>query len=331
MAAPSTVESVAGERRGLLHVGLGALRDYGVVVTFGLLFVILSIASPSFLTPRNLLNVLDQQSTIGIVACAMTLVIIGGGFDLSAGAIYTLAGIAAAMTTNAANPAFGFLAALVVGSVLGCINGAIISGFRINAFVATLASGLMIRGAAFAVTGGFLVTVSNKSFSLIGLGEIPAGPAKIKVTILLFAAFAIACGFLLERTKFGRHVFAVGGNPEAALLSGIQVDWIRLTTFVISGFAAGLAGLINASRLRQGTTDSGSGIELDAIAAVIIGGTSIAGGEGAIWRTIVGVLLLALIGNGFNLLHVDIYYQDIAKGAIIVLAVAVDALSKRGG
>jgi ribose transport system permease protein len=191
--------------------------------------------------------------------------------------------------------------------------------------VATLATGMMIRGLAVVITSGFLVTVADERYTIIGREALFG----VKYSVWLFAAFAVICGFLLSRTKFGRHIYAVGGNPEAARLSGIRVGWVKALTFGISGFAAGLAGLIASSRVSTGQADAGSLIELTAIAAVVIGGTSIAGGEGAIWRTIVGILLLALIGNGFNMLRVEPFYQDIVKGAIIVVAVAMDAWSKR--
>ena len=215
--------------------------------------------------------------------------------------------------------------ALLVATALGLFNGLLVAGFQINPFVATLATGMMIRGLAVVITSGFLVTVADERYTIIGREAVLG----VKYSVWLFAAFAAICGFLLARTKFGRHVYAVGGNAEAARLSGIRVGWVKALTFGISGVAAGLAGLIASSRVSTGQADAGSLIELTAIAAVVIGGTSIAGGEGAIWRTMVGILLLALIGNGFNMLRVEPFYQDIVKGAIIVVAVAIDAWSKR--
>ena len=325
MATHPVAEPAIGKRLTLRRIGIDTLWDYAVLLTFVVLFVALSIASPAFLTTRNLFNILDQSAPVGIIACAATLVIIAGGFDLSAGAIFALAGVMAANLANATNPTTGMLVALLMATGLGLFNGLLVSGFQINPFVATLATGMMIRGLAVVITSGFLVTVADERYTIIGR-EAFLG---VKYSVWLFAAFAAICGFLLSRTKLGRHIYAVGGNAEAARLSGIRVGWVKALTFGISGFAAGLAGLIASSRVSTGQADAGSLIELTAIAAVVIGGTSIAGGEGAIWRTIVGILLLALIGNGFNMLRVEPFYQDIVKGAIIVVAVAVDAWSKR--
>ena len=306
-------------------ISIGTLWDYGVVISFIVLFVALSIASPAFLSTRNLLNILDQSAPVGIIACAATLVIIAGGFDLSAGAIFALAGVVAAKIAVATDPILGILFGLVVALVFGTINGLLISGFQINPFVATLATGMMIRGLAVVLTGGFLVTVQDKAYSVIGRESFLG----VKYSVWIFAAVIAICWFTLARTTFGRHIYAVGGNPEAARLSGVRVGAIRTATFAISGAAAGLAGLIASSRVSTGQADAGSLIELTAIAAVVIGGTSISGGEGTIWRTVIGVLLLALIGNGFNMLSVEPFYQDIVKGAIIVVSVAIDAWSKR--
>ncbi len=325
MATRPVAEPIASDRVEPRRIGIDTLWDYAVLLTFVALFVALSVASPAFLRPRNLFNILDQSAPVGIIACAATLVIIAGGFDLSAGAIFALAGVVAAKLANVSNPAVGMLAGLVVALVLGAVNGGLVSGFQINPFVATLSTGMMIRGLAVVITGGFLVTVADRSYTVIGRSSLLG----IKYSIWLFVAFIAITWFVLARTKLGRHIYAVGGNPEAARLSGIRVGWVRTLTFAISGFAAGLAGLIASSRVSTGQADAGSLIELTAIAAVVIGGTSIAGGEGTIWRTVIGVLLLALIGNGFNMLSVQPFYQDIVKGAIIVVAVAIDAWSKR--
>jgi ribose transport system permease protein len=217
------------------------------------------------------------------------------------------------------------LVALLVALALGLFNGVLVSGFQINPFVATLSTGMMIRGLAVVITGGFLVTVKDRGYTLIGRQSLLG----VKYSVWIFAAVVAITWFVLARTTLGRHVYAVGGNAEAARLSGIRVGWVKTLTFAISGAAAGLAGLIASSRVSTGQADAGSLIELTAIAAVVIGGTSIAGGEGTIWRTVIGVLLLALIGNGFNMLSVEPFYQDIVKGAIIVVSVAVDAWSKR--
>lgn len=309
----------------LRRFALVALRDYGIVAIFVGLFVALTLASDAFLTKTNLLNILDQSAPLGIIACGMTIVIIGGGFDLSVGAVYALSSITAASLTNDYGAAVGLTAGLVVAVGLGAVNGALITLFRINSFIATLASGFMFRGIAVLITGGFLITVTSDSFRIIGRESF----ISVKYTIWTFVVVVALSWFLLTRTTLGRRIFAVGGNEEAARLSGIRVGWIRVITFAISGLAAGLAGIVATSKIATAQAASATGIELAAIAAVVIGGTSIWGGEGAIWRTVLGVLLLALIGNGFNILGVDPLYQSIVQGGIILVAVAADALNRR--
>jgi ribose transport system permease protein len=306
-------------------VRLGWLRDFGIVVSFVALFAALSIASDVFLTWTNLVNILDQWAPVGIMACAATLVIIAGGFDLSVGAIFAVAGITAAKVANATSPEIGFLAGIGIGLALGVGNGLLITVGRINSFIGTLASGFMIRGFALVLSGGFLITVDDPGFQRLGSGEFLG----VKYPVYVFAGFALMTAFLLAWTTFGRYVFAAGANPVAARLSGVRVERVRATTFALSGLSAGLAGIIVSSRVATGQADAGIGVEFSVIAAVVIGGTSIYGGEGAIWRTVLGVLFLAMIGNGFNLLNINPTYQQIIQGAIIIGAVAVDAWSRR--
>lgn len=305
----------------------GALRDYGIVVFFLALFTALSLLSNVFFSKTNFLNILDQTAPAGIIACAMTLVIIGGGFDLSVGAIFALGGVVAAQTA----PHIGIWESMIVGSLFGCglgiVNGLLITVGRINSFIATLASSFMFYGLGQVMTNGFLVSVPDPSFAALGNNSF----AGIDYSIWLFAAVALCSTIILSRSTLGRYIFAVGGNAEAAKLTGIRVNVVRVTTFALSGLAAGIAGVLVASRISQGQADSGADLTLTTIAAVVIGGTSILGGEGAVWRSVLGVLLLALIGNGFNLLNINPVYQQIVEGAIIVLAVAFDSWSRRAG
>jgi ribose transport system permease protein len=307
------------------RIRLDILRNYGTVIAFIVLFVVLSLTSSAFLSLRNLHNIVDQSAHIGIVACAMTMVIIGGCFDLSVGATFAIAGSLAAIIARAGYTEIGILTGLLVGLVLGLLNGGIITLLRINSFIATLATSLVIRGLALVLTGGLLIIVSDPKFALLGQGRF----LEIKYPVFIFIGFVAVTWFILSRTTFGRYVYAVGGNAEAARLSGVRVGLIRTLTFCLTGLAAGLAGVITVSRIAQGVADIGTGVELDAIAATVIGGTSILGGEGAIWRTVVGVLLLRLIGNGFNLLNVPPFYQSIFQGVIIIFAVSLDTLSRR--
>ena len=301
------------------------LRDYAIVSIFVALFAVLAISTDAFLTKTNLLNLVDQSAALGIIACAGTLVVIAGGFDLSTGAIFALAGVIAAKVTIATDDvAFGYMAGAATGLVAGVANGVALTVGRVNSFVATLASSLIVRGIALAITSGSLVTVENGGFEGLGTNTL----AGVKLTTW---AFVIACAifwFVLVKTAYGRYVFAIGGSAEAARLSGVRVGVLRASTFALSGLAAGIAGTMIASRNITGQADSGTGLELTAIAAIVIGGTSIAGGQGAIWRTTLGVLLLGMIGNGFNLLNINPIYQSILTGVIILVAVTVDARAR---
>ena len=305
---------------------LSTLRDYGIVFAFIALFVTLSFASDVFFSQQNFMNILDQWSAVGIIAVGSTLVFIAGGFDLSIAAVYAFAGIIAAKAANSYGIAPGFVLGAMAGLGVGVCNGLIVTVGRINPFMATLASSLMVRGLALAVSGGFLIRVADeKNFDLLGRGKF----LDAKYSVYLFAGVILLSALLLHRTIFGRYCYAAGGNAEAARLSGVRVNLVRATTYAISGLCAGIGGVIVASRVNTGQADAGVGLEFDAIAAVVIGGTSILGGAGAIWRTVLGVLMLAMIQNGFNLLNVDAVYQRIIYGAIIIGAVGIDAWSRR--
>jgi ribose transport system permease protein len=313
----------------------GLLLNYGIVIGFAALFMLLSFQTEAFLTPRNQLNILDQAHQIGLMAVAVTVVVIAGGFDLSMGAIFAMSGVVAAFVARdlalvegfggGAASYIGWFAGILTGTLLGLLNGVLVTFFQINTFVATLASGIVIRGLALIITRAEQIRVSDDTFQNLARGGI----GDLRNTIWIWLGFALVMTLVLTRTRFGRYVFASGDNPEAARLAGINVNLVRTITFGISGFAAGLAGVISASRFLKAQNDAGQGLELIAIAAVVIGGTSIMGGEGAIWRTVLGVLLLRLISNGFNLANVDTFYQDVFQGLIILVAVALDALRHR--
>lgn len=304
---------------------LSQLREFGILIVFVILFVTLSIASPAFLTVDNLKNILDQNAAIGIMACAGTLLFIAGGFDLSIGAVYALAGVVSAKVAGEAGVGVAIAAGLLVGLIAGVANGVLTTVGRVNAFVGTLGSSIIIRGIALIASGGALVTVTASSYAIAGTDSV--GP--IKITVLCWLVFALGCGFVLWRSTLGEAIFACGGNPEAARLSGVRVGLVRGGMFALSGLAAAIAGILEASRVSTGQADAGLGIELTVIAAIVVGGTSIYGGSGAIWRTTLGVLLLALIGNGFALLGISGEYQQILEGGIILGAVALDAWARR--
>lgn len=330
MSAPNVEEKsvdsssqAAGLRRNRhdLVRGLSLLREYGIIFSFAALFIILTVSSPVFFSRQNFINILDQSAPLGIIACATTLVIISGGFDLSVGAVYALSGIAAAeVAIHVGTPASWFAGALL-GGLIGIANGFLVVGGRFNSFIATLASQYIIYGIAVVVTGGLIVVVADNSFTKLGRGTLFG----ISYVTYAWLATALACGFILSMTKFGRYIYAVGGNAVAARLSGVPVGSVRIAVFGISGLGAGIAGVFAASRIQSGQPNVGIGFEFAAIAAIAIGGTSIFGGAGAIWRTVLGVLLLSLIRNGFNLLGVNPIYQQVVQGIIILVAVAMDA------
>lgn len=296
-------------------------RRYGVLVLMVLLFVVLSVGSEAFLTSRNLLNILNQNAPLAIIAMAGTLVIIAGGFDLSTGAMFSVASVVAAWVAVNIDPVLGLALAPLVGLLMGTINGLIITGLKVHSFLATIATSLVYGGLAILISGGFLIPVGDQVFAQLGRGRV--GPLNIAVVVMLlaFATFS----YLLNGTTAGRYVYAVGGNEEAATLSGIRTNRIKVMTFALSGLASGLAGAIAVSRISSGQPQAGAGLELQAIAAIILGGTSIYGGIGAVWRSLAGVMLLALINNGFNILNANPFYKDLTTGLVIVLAVALSA------
>jgi ribose transport system permease protein len=320
---PSNVDSKL-ERR-FPRFNIAALRSYGIIFAFIVVFIILSFMTSAFATTRNILNILDQAVEVGLAALGVTLPIIGGCFDLSLGSVFAVTGCVAAFIARIGYPGLGLAVGVLLGFLLGCFNGLVITRLHINSFVATLATGLIISGIAFVLTNGLLIEISAPSFSVLGRNYFLG----VKYPIYVFFGFAILTWFLLSRTTIGRYIYALGGNEEAARLSGVHTDLIRVLTFAISGLGAGLAGVIAASRITTGEANVGSGLTLSAIAAVVIGGTSILGGEGAIWRTIFGVLLLQLISNGMNILDIPPFYQLVVQGVIILFAVTLDAFRSR--
>ena len=299
-------------------------QRYAVAIALLLMVVVLSLASESFRTWRNAANILNQNTPLAIMAGAMTFVIIGGGFDLSVGAIFGVASVVCATVALAVSPAAGLLVAPFIGLVLGTFNGIVVTRLKVHSFLATLATGLVFQGLAILISGGNLIPVRIASFSWLGRAQYFG----VNVAVVLLLLVALGLTFVLVRSGFGRRIYAVGGNEQAAELSGIRVGRVRIITFAISGLAAGLASAITVSRISMGQPTAGQGMELQAIAAVILGGTSIHGGEGAVWRSIAGVMLLALINNGFNILNADPFYKDLATGVVILLAVAVSVAGK---
>ncbi|HZL49240.1 MAG TPA: ABC transporter permease [Solirubrobacteraceae bacterium] len=305
------------------------VRDYGIVVFLVGIFIYFSLASPVFLTSGNLLNLVYANAVVGIPACAVTLTVIAGNFDLSLGAIFTLSEVLCAWAAVHWGVWWCFPIAIVSGAAMGLVNGAIITKLRVNAFLATLATALAFTGLALAASGGFNIIppAGDGTFTFIGQTKV----AGIQYPDLIFLVVAILLQLVLAYTVFGRHLYGVGGNRDAARLSGLKVDRIVITTFVLTGAACGVAGLVDASTTGQGSASNalGSNLALLAIAGVALGGTSIFGGVGSVWRTVVGVIMLGTITNGFNLLGVADYWQEVVRGLLIVVAVAVGSMIER--
>lgn len=300
----------------------------GIVIPFIVTFLFLAVISQPFTRFVNLANILDQQAGIVITASAATFVLIAGGIDLSVGAVYGLAG---AMTTQLV-PSIGVPGAIATGISLGLavglVNGILVTRFRINALIGTLAMTFVVGGVGAILTkGNLVVALTHPEFQ----GFAATRVFGVTSAAWMMLALAIAAAIVLARTTFGRYVYATGGNATAARLGGVRIDAIRLVTFVISGAAAALAGIIDASRVLSAQASSGSFLTFTVLAGVVVGGTSILGGEGAIWRTVVGCFFIALVGNGFNILGYDPFYQQITLGIILLLAVGVDAWSRRLG
>ncbi len=300
-------------------------RNLGVVGIVVVLFVIFSFTSDAFLSVTNLTNIIDQWSAVGIVAVAGTLVLISGGFDLSVAAVFSIAGVVAAKAVPEIGAYNSLLLGVLAGVVFGFINGFIVVVWKINSIIATLATAIIIGALAVQISAGTLLTVDDERFSELGNAEFLG----MSVLSWIFIVVILVFGFLLHGTSFGRHLYAVGGNSEAARLAGIRTDRVVVLVYMLSGFAAALAGVIVASRQSTGQANAIPGLEFDVIAAIIVGGTSILGGSGAVWRTVVGLALLALIQNGANLLGVSQTTQQIVYGSIIIFAAALDVWAYR--
>ncbi|AXE33709.1 ABC transporter permease [Chromobacterium phragmitis] len=299
------------------------LQRQGPLIALALVGTILSVMSSDFLTTNNLLNVMRQVSINALIAFGMTLVILLGGIDLSVGSILALSSVLTAMLLQAGvDSALATLLGILSGAAMGLANGLVICKGRVAPFIATLASMTVLRGLALVFSNGIPVTgFDSELFSMLGGGYI-AGliPVPVAWMLILFAVFL----FLLKKTVFGRHLYATGGNEEAARLSGVKVDKVKLWAYAISGSMSAMAGVVLTSRLNSAQPIAGAGYELDAIAAVVLGGTSLSGGRGWIFGTLIGALLIGVLNNGLNLLGVSSFYQQVFKGGVILLAVLLD-------
>ncbi|HUQ95050.1 MAG TPA: ABC transporter permease [Bryobacteraceae bacterium] len=296
-------------------------------LTLALLFIGLSIASPDhFLTQTNLSSVVRQTAVINLMALGMTLVIISGGIDLSVGAILAMGGLLGTMTMEKGGAIpMGVLVGIATGCVAGLLNGLMITRLRINPFIVTLGTLGIYRGVTLIISNGLPVHQIPQAFSFLGEGNLLGVPFVLWVLV----ACALAVHVILEHTRLGRYAFSIGSNPDAAYYAGIPVAFHTTAVYAICGALTGLGGMIEASRLMTGQPTAGQGYELQAIAAVVIGGGSLRGGEGSVVGTLIGAFIMGLLANGSDLLGISPYVQQAIIGAVIILAVSFDELRKR--
>lgn len=295
----------------------------GPLLALIVLVIFITFLNPSFISISNLLNLFRQVSINALVAFGMTFVIITGGIDLSVGSVLALSSaLTAGLLVTGMNPVLAVCIGLLLGLVFGGINGLTITKGRMAPFIATLASMTIYRGITLVYTDGNPITGLDQSifFQLLGKGYIFGIPIPVILTLIIFAILYV----LLHKTTFGRQVYAVGGNEEAAYIAGINTHRIKIAVYAISGFLASMAGLILTSRLNSAQPTAGQSYEMDAIAAVVLGGTSMSGGRGSLIGTLIGALIIGVLNNGLNLIGVSSFYQQIVKGIVIIIAVLLD-------
>jgi ribose transport system permease protein len=319
------VSAQATSVRGLFsRYGVRLLRTYGVVLALVLVVILVASQSSAFLTWTNITNLSGQWAAAGIIAVGMTYVIICGGLDLSVGASFSFCAITAAQVAQTTAPEVAFLAAIGVGLVIGTINGLVVTLLKVNSLIATLGTGLILAGLGLVWTDNAPIAVTDEGFAR--LGQEVAG---IPYSGILLVLFLVLGGIVLARTVYGQWVYATGGNLEAASLTGLPTRLVTASTYTFTGLCAGVAGVIAASQLGAAQADFDPDLLFDVITIVVLGGTSLTGGFGAMWRTAVGVAIIATLDNGFNLLNLDPNFQDIFKGAILIGALALDSYAQR--
>ena len=291
-----------------------------------MLFLVLAFSTTTFFTAKNLINVMRQVSINVFVACAMTMILIAGGIDLSIGAVMATTGMVAAYMSLAGIPFFlCVLAGLAVGTIAGLVNGIIIANTNMQPFIVTYSTQIILRGMVYVITAAGTVRLTSEAFLNFGggsLGPIP-WPILYMIVVIVFSVL------ILNRSKLGRHIYAIGGNPKAAEYSGINIKKVKIFIYTLSGTLAALSGLVLTSRNSSMQPSVGTGLEMDAIAAVVLGGTSMAGGQGAIAGTIIGAFIIGFINNGLNLMQMDSFWQYIVKGIVILIAVYMDFVKSK--
>ena len=299
------------------------LSKLGPLLALIVLIIFVSILSPSFLSLTNLMNLMRQVSTNALIAFGMTFVIITGGIDLSVGSTLALSSaIMAGMIVNGIDPLIAMTVSLIAGFVLGAVNGLLITKGKLVPFIATLATMTIYRGATLVLTDGKPITGLDETFifQFMGRGYFFGIPFPIVITLVVFALLFV----LLHKMSFGRKTFAIGGNEKASFIAGVKSNKIKIFVYSISGVLASLAGIILTSRLNSAQPTAGESYEIDAIASVVLGGTSMSGGKGRIFGTLIGALIIGTLNNGLNLLGVSTFYQQIVKGIVIIIAVLID-------
>lgn len=304
----------------------GKIRKYIIFIFLVVFCAVLSVTATGFLTEKNIINVLRQVSYNGVIAVGMTFVIITGNIDLSVGGVV---GLSAIVACSFAHPGeypliVPILVALGIGALVGCINGVGIAYGHVPAFIMTLGTNTILRGIIMLYNNGKPVLNLSEQYQAIGSGYL----GRIPIPVIILIGVLLIGWFVLNMTRFGRHVLAVGGNEQAARVSGINTKFVKIVVYVMSGLFSAIAGMIISARVNAGSPTLGDGYENDAIAAAVIGGTSMMGGQGSMTGTIGGILIIGVMNNGLDLLNVSSYYQQVAKGAIIIAAVLFDMLSK---
>jgi L-arabinose transport system permease protein len=303
------------------------VTDYSLIVIFAIMFITMSVTVDHFFSIENMLGLALSISQIGMVACTMMFCLASRDFDLSVGSIVAFAGVLCAMVLNATgSTTIAIIAAVAAGAAIGFVNGAVIAYLRINALITTLATMEIVRGFGFIVSHGQAVGVSSDSFIALGGLSMFGVSLPIWVTLLCFIVF----GVMLNQTVYGRNTLAIGGNPEASRLAGINVERTRVYIFLVQGAVTALAGVILASRITSGQPNAAEGFELNVISACVLGGVSLLGGRATISGVVIGVLIMGTVENVMNLLNIDAFYQYLVRGAILLAAVLLDQLKNRG-
>ena len=324
--APSTTSPPSGLQSLLSRVDFTIAS---LVISFLLMCIVFAFLTPYFLTTKNVVNIGQTLAVVGIVAIGETLVLISGGVDISVGSVAALAGVLASLLwNNDILPIWWCVAAgLMAGALVGALNGFIVTRIKINPLITTLGTFSIVRGLAFVLSGGQTNQFQNEQVQFLGRGNIGGVPFSLILMLVLYVVFI----FILRQTHFGRNLYAVGGSPMASRLAGIPVNRHLMIVYILCGLLAAVGGVLSTAQLASGTPQAAIGLEFTVIAAVILGGTSLAGGKGTLIGTLVGVIILRTLDNGLVLINVSSYYQQVGRGVVLLLAVGLDQLRLRLG